>query len=690
LPAGWQPSAGTGPEAFRNTGRVTAISDTASDATGPAVESEPSSRRLVAPDGLRPATRIERLGLAALLIGTAVAYLWNITVNGMGNNFYAAAAWSGSRSWKALLFGSLDPGNFITVDKPPVSQWVMGLSGRLFGFGSASMLVPEALMGVAAVALLYAAVTRASGSRGAGLIAGAALAATPVAALMFRFNNPDAVMVLLMTAGAYCIVRSCSRASLRWLMLAGVAMGLAFLAKMLEGLMVLPALALTYLVVAPAALRVRIGHLLAAALALVVSSGWYVLLTILWPTGSRPYMAGSTDNSFMDLVVGYNGFARVLGKNRHGESPFELPTGYEMPESLRHGFGGGNNPGATRLFNGEVGFEISWLLPAALLALVLILVERGRAGRTDPIRGAALLFGLWLVIDGVSLSMMKGGMHAYYSLAVAPAVAGLIGLGLWLMWRRRADRLGRLGLAGLVTAAGVWGFVLLARNGGWQPWLRATILALTVVAAVGLLATVVPARLGRAARPVAALAVLGALAGFAGTTAYSVATLPQAHTGGSPYVGPHKPEHAGGLFAAVRAFADGADNPRLNALLRHTHTRWAAAIERSSPAATLELADRTSVMAIGGFTLEDPAPTLAQFQDYVRRHQVRYYLAPRIALPRSWRTSATPAGESGVHRPGPGGWWPGDHRDIADWVAAHYRSMVVGNMTVYDLSQPVH
>ncbi len=179
------------------------------------------------------------MGLVALLVATAVLYLWDITINGMGNQFYAAAAQAGSTNWEALLFGSLDPHNFITVDKPPVSQWVMGLSGQIFGFSSASMLVPQALMAVAAVALLYGAVARISGPR-TGLLAGAVLALTPVAALMFRFNNPDAVMVLLMTAAAYCTVRAVQQASPRWLAWAGVALGFAFLAKMLEGLMVAP------------------------------------------------------------------------------------------------------------------------------------------------------------------------------------------------------------------------------------------------------------------------------------------------------------------------------------------------------------------------------------------------------------------------------------------------------------------
>ena len=168
-----------------------------------------------------PPTRLtaetwNRVGLVALLVATAVLYLWDITINGMGNQFYAAAAQAGSTNWEALLFGSLDPHNFITVDKPPVSQWVMGLSGQIFGFNSASMLVPQALMAVAAVALLYGAVARISGPR-TGLLAGAVLALTPVAALMFRFNNPDAVMVLLMTAAAYCTARAVQQATPRWL-----------------------------------------------------------------------------------------------------------------------------------------------------------------------------------------------------------------------------------------------------------------------------------------------------------------------------------------------------------------------------------------------------------------------------------------------------------------------------------------
>ncbi|WP_433628899.1 ArnT family glycosyltransferase [Nocardia sp. CA-120079] len=638
---------------------------------------------------LPPIRRWERIGLAVLLIATAVAYLWNITVNAMGNSFYAAAAWSGSLDWKALLFGSLDPGNFITVDKPPVSQWVMGLSGQLFGFSSASMLIPQALMAVATVALMYGAVTRAAQSRGAGLLAGAVFAVTPVVALMFRFNNPDAVMVLLMTAGAYCTIRALRQASVWWLMLAGVALGFAFLAKMLEGLMVLPALGIAYLIVAPTKLRTRLWHLLAAAAALVMSSGWYVVLTILWPESSRPYLAGSTNNTFMDLVLGYNGFARFLGRNHKGGNRFELPPGYEMPHNAGGGQGfGGFGSGPDRLFTGEIAYEISWLLPAAILAFVLVLASRWRAPRTDLVRGAALTFGLWLIIDGVAFSTMKGGMHAYYTLAIGPAVAGMFALGVHEMWRRRADAFGRIGSAALILTAGVWAFVVLQRNSDWQPWLRWTIIVISVLAAVGLLIALLPVAGRRRVRDrvTSVLVIAGVIAGLGGSTAYAVTTLPQSHTGGGPTVGPAKARKPDSQQQSQvgRIMGGNFAEPQVVNMLSDTTTRWSAAVDRSSTAATLELASRTAVIAIGGFTSEDPVPTLDQFQEMVRTHQVRYYLAQEVQLPDSWRVRNQ--GDATTPAPEDEPWRPVGHKDIGDWVAAHYQAVHIGDVAVYDLA----
>ena len=195
--------------------------------------------------------RTELIALITLLVATAVAYLWDLTASGYANSFYAAAVQAGTKSWKAFFFGSLDASNFITVDKPPASLWVMELSGRLFGFSSLSMLLPEALMGVATVALVYGAVRRWFGPR-AAIVAGVAMATTPVAALMFRFNNPDALLVLLLTAAAYCLTRALERASTWWLLAVGVAVGFGFLAKMGEALLVVPGFACAYLLAAPA------------------------------------------------------------------------------------------------------------------------------------------------------------------------------------------------------------------------------------------------------------------------------------------------------------------------------------------------------------------------------------------------------------------------------------------------------
>jgi 4-amino-4-deoxy-L-arabinose transferase-like glycosyltransferase len=206
----------------------------------------------------------DRLGLLALLAGTAVLYLWGLGGSGYANTFYSAAAQAGSMSWKALLFGSLDPGNAITVDKPPASLWLMGLSVRAFGLSSWSILVPQALAGIAAVGLLYATVRRVAGS-GPALAAGALFALTPVAVLMFRFNNPDALLVLLLVAAAYAVTRAVERAGTRWLVLAGTLVGLAFLTKMLQAFLVLPAFGLVYLVAAPTSLRRRLLDLAAAA-----------------------------------------------------------------------------------------------------------------------------------------------------------------------------------------------------------------------------------------------------------------------------------------------------------------------------------------------------------------------------------------------------------------------------------------
>nr|WP_229742499.1 glycosyltransferase family 39 protein [Gordonia jinhuaensis] len=672
------------------------------------------------PTAPHAATARDRILLGVLLIGTAILYLVNITANGNANTFYAGAAWAGSRNWEALLFGSVDPSNFITVDKPPVSQWIMGLSGQLFGYSSAAMLIPEALMGVATVALMYAMVTR-IGGRTAGLIAGTALAVTPVAALMFRFNNPDAAMVLLMTAAAYCTVRATASASARWLALAGAALGFAFLAKMLEGLMVLPALGLVYLIPAPSGLGKRIRDLLLSTVAMVAAAGWYVLLTLWWPASSRPYLAGSTDNNFMNLVLGYNGLARIEGHTgAHGGTGGDFSARMseltrENPGLAQHFSGGemfGAKPGITRLFTGEFGAEISFFLPMALIAFVLLLVLRARAPRTDAVRAGAILFGMWLLVDSIVLSYMNGTTHPYYSLAIAPPIAGLVGLGVTQCWAARSSTVGwkaltgRLGLSTLVLAGGAWSFVLLDREAVWQSWLRWVILIGAVVVAVLLAA---PGRVGRGVALGAA--ALGVLLTAAAPAAFAINGDTVAHTGGSPSIipktsGAHPSAGTSGSRRETAAFggmSGGFGGGRggfgstsypaaVVALVQSSHTRWSAAVDRTEAASGLELAARVPVMGVGGFS-DDPAPSLAQFQKYVADKDIGYYVMSDTAGVSRTGSGGTTRGESttgtgtsaarGQFADARGG---KTTRAIDAWVTAEFAGRKVGDFTVYDLT----
>jgi 4-amino-4-deoxy-L-arabinose transferase-like glycosyltransferase len=579
----------------------------------------------------RPVFRHRPL-VALLLVGTAVLYLWNLTASGWGNSYYAAATQAGTRSWTALLFGSLDAGGAMTVDKPPAALWLSGLFGRVFGFSSWSVLAPQALCGVAAVGLLYLTVRRVAGP-GAGLLAGTALALTPVAALMFRYNNTDALLTLLLVAAAYAVTRAVAAASWRWLVLAGAFVGFAFLTKMGQAFLVLPGFAVAYLVAAPTTLGRRIAHLGAAAGAVIVSAGWYVLLVELWPADARPYIAGSDGDSVLELALGYNGLGRIFGADG--------PGGTMGGADGNVGFGG--EAGLGRMFGASFGVEVSWLLPAALIALGAGLWFSRRARRTDPVRAALLLWGGWLVVTALVFSLMSGIVHPYYAVALAPAIAALVGIGGAQLWRGRAHRPAQLTLAALVAVTAVWSFALLDRDSSWLPWLRWTVLAGGVLVATALAVGVRPGwRSG-------AVAVVVSLAGSA---AFSVATAAEAHTGAVPLSGPITDEQN------VMGAGPQVANDELARLLADTDTTWAAATTGGGQAAGLELASGKDVIAIGGFSGGDPSPTLAEFQAYVASDQISYYLG-----------GAGPRGQS----------------DIGEWVADNFPKRTVGGQTVYDL-----
>ncbi|MGH3581554.1 MAG: ArnT family glycosyltransferase, partial [Mycobacterium sp.] len=385
----------------------------------------------------------ERAALAVLLAGTAVLYLWNLSISGWANSFYSAAVQAGASDWTAMLFGSSDAANAITVDKTPAALWLMDISVRLFGLHPWSVMLPQALEGIAAVGVLYAAVRRASGP-GAALLAGTVLALTPAAALIFRFNNPDALLVLLLVAGAYGVTRACQPGSSRWWMVAvGAAVGFAFLAKMLQAFLVLPAFAAAYLICAAAPLRTRLVRLGAGALAMVVAGGWYLLLVELWPASARPYIGGSQHNSIIELALGYNGLGRLTGDEVGGLGNLNHDVGWD------------------RLLGSGMGTHIAWLLPAAVICLAAGLILTRRAPRTDATRAALILWGGWLLVTAVVFSYANGILHPYYTVALAPAIAACVGIGANLLWRRRSDLRCATALAGTVIVTVVLAAVLL-------------------------------------------------------------------------------------------------------------------------------------------------------------------------------------------------------------------------------------
>lgn len=550
---------------------------------------------------------IERFALPFILLATFGVYLFGALQNDLANSYYSAAVQAASADWKAWFFGSLDAANYITVDKPPLAIQVMALSARIFGFSSFSMLLPGVLAGVGSVWLLYKTVARQFGGR-SGLIAAALLALTPVSALMFGFNNPDALLTFMLVASGYAFIRSLEqRNTLLWLGLAGLFTGLAFNVKMLQGLMLLPAFGLVYLLFAQPKLPVRLMHMAFAGFVTTICTFAWSFVVSLVPASARPYIGSTNDNNIWSLIFGYNGFGRFFG-NGNGQGGGGMGPG---------GTGFGGDTGVFRIFNADFGPNIAWWLLAALAGATFLVWLLRRTPRDNRARAQVVFWTVWILTHLVIFSMTEGVIHPYYVVVMAPAIAALVGIGIPFMvtaYRRRNQYWWVLPATVFMT--GIIAIPLAGYVTTW-PWLGWTVAALATVGAAGL-------ALGLRTRSWVANGALALSLGacLLAPTMYTVATVSASHTGSIPTSGPTATAMAGSNNEQ-----SSASTALIGYLTEHRqNATWLVAVASANQSAAIQITSGQPVMAIGGFNGSDSALTLDEFKQLVQDGKVRYYL----------------------------------------------------------------
>lgn len=551
----------------------------------------------------------------ALLLNT-----WRLSIAGYGDTYYAAAVRSMTLSWSNFFYGSFDPGGFITVDKPPLFLWVGALSARVFGYSPLAILLPSAVAGAASVTLLWLIVRRYFGPVAAA-IAAFALALSPVSVATNRLNLPEPFLILLLIGAAGAVLRSIeSRRWRAWTVLAGVLVGLAFNTKMLAAWIPGPAFAAAIVLALPAVgwrqmreLLVRLALLGGATL--IVSASWMVAVDAL-PRSDRPYIGGSTNDSALNLALGYNGFARLQG-DAGGPPPVEpdgqAPGGIAGPGGIFGGY-----PGVTRLVDAANGGQIGWLLPFAAAGGVLALWSARRDRRR---RAAAGLWLGWVGLYGVVFSSASGTFHAFYTASMAPGVAALTGVGAASL--ADAVRRDRRWIAAIVAIVALTAWTQLHIAGrvpefyGWVriPMLATAIAGLAATSALSLRRA--PALAGLSVCVAGLLLLPAAWSLSAATHASLNASLPQA--------GPQR-GLAGETFGS-QDFDYGTDEVAVwMDAHRDPHATWQLVVPNSQEAATLIARYGFSVMAIGGFLGRDDAISVDRFSDLAARGAVRYVL----------------------------------------------------------------
>lgn len=635
----------------------------------------------------------QRLLLGVIAALAAVLDFYQLDQLGYGNSYYAAAVRSMLQSWHNFFFVSFDPGGFVTIDKPPLGFWVETASAKLLGYNGVSLLLPQAVAGVLSVLVLYHLVARAFGAP-AGLIAGLALAVTPISVVGNRSNNIDSMLVLVVLLAAWAMLKAAEAGSLRWLLLGAVLLGLGFNVKTMQAYLVLPAFAALYALAAATHWRVRLAHLALALLVLLGVSFSWIAAVDLTPAGARPYVGSSCTNSELNLALGYNGLSRLTGglfttcaasETSQQSTTQTGSTGASQPAGGPGGPGGGGpggfgengTKGPFRLFNEQLGGQIGWLLPLALIGLVVAALQLGRHALVDrrrlrlslDRRGQSLiLWGIWLLAQAAFFSV-AGFFHAYYLVMMAPAIAALSGIGVTALWReyRRSDGRGWLLPAALLAVAAVQVY-LLSPYPDWNRWLTPLIVAGALIAAVVLARGRLGGRLPLLAPLGAAAVGVGAL--LAAPAVWAGYTVQHGAGGGLGQAGPQSSGRFG--LSGGRGFgrAGGGDggpfgggagngfsgsdlralpglnggrgggngsprrgdfgqqvNPRLLAYLEQHQgtTKFLLAVTNSMAADPYIITTGKPVMALGGFAGSDEILTTAKLAQLVKNGTVRYF-----------------------------------------------------------------
>jgi len=603
----------------------------------------------------------ERRALLGLLSVTAALYLWGLDANGWANPYYSAAAQAGAQDWKAFFFGSFEWGNLITVDKTPLSIWVMALSVRLFGLSSWSILVPQVLMGVATSYLLYRLMRRGFGPR-TSLFCAAVFATTPVVMLMSRFNNPEPLMGLLTVSAVSITLKAMESAKLRTYALAGLLLGLGFMAKQVQALLVLPALGISILAFGQGQFRHRLQQgMVASGTLLATSLGWLITVDLI-PAADRPYIGGSVNNSALELTMDYNGLARFLQIPLNSQGNKVSGTASDAVEFVG---------GLPRLLNGNFAQEIAWLLVTGIFASIVLVVLHRTLNLSRVQRNIVAVSILWFSTALLVLCCMGTMIHTYYTYSLGAPLAMTVALGLASLWKLRHRRVLRA-LGAILIASSVYvAMRVMEYSNEWPLWLRIGLPALGLVGAM--LWFLQPTRRHLDLLTSAVLAC-SLLAAPIATNIYTVST-PQ--WGTNPMSGPagNDPGSLTKLMAALKKgeirwaqqTALGVTVPEVTEMVRTrtSNQKWGAATFTAQNAALYQLQSGRPVIPLGGWLGSDPAPTPEQFRTLVAEKQIGYFILSQDLLERGGLSTQT--------------------QEITEWVRRNFTEEVVDGVSIYDL-----